>query len=187
MGSHGMEPHGCARSQPVPFGGETRLLLGGSTPRTPQPFLIFNPLSRASLMLGILTDPVFFFPWILYFLQPVQRPVGLKTTSLHPQISFTLPLIVSQITDAQGFSATHLSLFLGTVWLFLAGDGHDLASCRAGMIELDRDPAKIQAKHPQGNNLFVRREQCRAVASESRAPVGSCSSRSCIPRGMRRQ
>lgn len=71
--------------------------------------------------------------------------------------------------------------------MFLAGDGHDLASCRAGMMELDRDPAKIQAKHPQGNNLFVRREQCRAVARQSRAPLGSCSSRSCIPRGMRRQ
>ncbi|KAF4792974.1 adhesion G protein-coupled receptor B2 [Turdus rufiventris] len=53
------------------------------------------------------------------------------------------------------------------------------------MMELDGDPAKIQAKkHPQGNNLFVRREQCRAVARESRSPAGSCFSRSDIPAGM---
>lgn len=60
--------------------------------------------------------------------------------------------------------------------VFLAGDGHDLGSCRAGMMELKRDSAKIRAKHPQGNNLFVQREQCRA-------PLGSCF----FPAGMERE
>lgn len=67
--------------------------------------------------------------------------------------------------------------------VFLAGDGHGLGSCRAGMMELERDPAKIRAKHPQGNNLFVLREQCRAAARESRARLGSCF----IPAGMERE
>lgn len=68
----------------------------------------------------------------------------------------------------------------------MAFPDHHLSSCRAGMMELDGDPAKIQAKHPQGNNLCVRGEQCRAVAGESRAAVGSCFSRSDIPAGMQR-
>lgn len=67
--------------------------------------------------------------------------------------------------------------------VFLAGDDHDLGSCRAGMMELERDPAKIRAKHPQGNNLFVRQERCRAADRESRAPLGSCF----IPAGMERE
>lgn len=138
-------------------------------------------------MLGIFLDQVFFFPpCILYFLQPVKRTVGLKTTSLHPQISFALPLIVSQIIDAEGFSTAPFITFLGTRWLSPAFPDHDLSSCRAGMMELERDPAKIQAKHPQGNNLFVHGEQCRAVAGESRAALGSCFSRSDIPAGMER-
>lgn len=116
-GGQGWDPMGWS---PTAVPGASLFLLVGKRgcclvhqPRelpSPSLFLILYPKPRS---LGILTDPVFFFPWILYFLQPVKRPVGLKTTSLHPQISFTLPLIVSQITDAQGFSATHLSLFWG--------------------------------------------------------------------------
>lgn len=59
-----------------------------------------------------------------------------------------------------------------------------MGSCRAGMLELNGDAAKIQAEYPQGNNLFVHREQCRAGGS--RAALGSGSSRSDIPAGMER-
>lgn len=80
-----------------------------------------------------------FFPWILYFLQPVKRTVGLKTTSLHPQTSFTLPLIFSQIIDAEGVSAAHLSLFLGIDCLSLAFPGW--RPSRSGLLPCRDDGA----------------------------------------------